>query len=530
MTTAQPLTADQLNALGTATGYQGAPITSVGLPQAQAPTNAGDVKTTGSITLPDGSSPTTGSNSTVDGMVKYYQSLFDTATQQQKDIQTQKDAALQQQKTQTQPFLDKLLGAKAPSQVRADAQTTTGVDPATYFADEKAKIAEIGSLNEEYNAAKANVDQQVADLTGQGKGIPLDLLNNQAAQIQRNAAPKLNQLSANINSKAAVLQASQGMFSEAQNYVNQAVTDATADLKFNSEMYQTFYDNNQNVIDGLDTKYKDALASAKDDAEKAYSLAHADKTVVGALMINPDYAGAGITINDSLEEAQAKASKFIVNNPSLDTQIKKAQLAKLKADAVTADQSSVASWVTNIKSGTAKLSDVPASLKSAVSQGLAQAGSSVSDALSTTKSAIDRLQTMVTNNEGFSGAVGAKGLSSFFGLKGSPVAGTKAADFKNQFEQVINSTVLPNLDILRGLGRVTQKEFDTLKSAVTALSLSSSEDEFKKNLNLIQAKIDAKVTEGASGSGVSVTDPNGVVHNFPDQASADNFKKAAGIK
>jgi len=31
-------------------------------------------------------------------------------------------------------------------------------------------------------------------------------------------------------------------------------------------------------------------------------------------------------------------------------------------------------------------------------------------------------------------------------------------------------------------------------------------------------------------SGIQVTDPQGGVHTFADQASADNFKKVAGIK
>jgi hypothetical protein len=35
---------------------------------------------------------------------------------------------------------------------------------------------------------------------------------------------------------------------------------------------------------------------------------------------------------------------------------------------------------------------------------------------------------------------------------------------------------------------------------------------------------------GGAGGGVTVSDPRGVVHTFPDQSSADAFKKAAGIK
>jgi hypothetical protein len=40
----------------------------------------------------------------------------------------------------------------------------------------------------------------------------------------------------------------------------------------------------------------------------------------------------------------------------------------------------------------------------------------------------------------------------------------------------------------------------------------------------------ASSTAAPSAGGVKVTDPRGVAHTFPDQKSADNFKKAAGIK
>ena len=35
---------------------------------------------------------------------------------------------------------------------------------------------------------------------------------------------------------------------------------------------------------------------------------------------------------------------------------------------------------------------------------------------------------------------------------------------------------------------------------------------------------------GGGGGPVDVTDPNGGIHRFPDQKSADAFKKAAGIQ
>lgn len=559
---ATPLNQEQLNAIAKQTGYTptGGGFSSTGLPNstyttpsgavvdasgntttlppAVAPTNVKDINQTGTPTLPS-TTPSNGSTTGIGALTDYYKSLFDTATKQASDAQTQRDQALTQQKQQTSGFLSNLMNAKSASQTRSDAQAQTGIDPNSYFAEEKAKITELGSLNEEYNSFKAQVDQQKAALQSQGRGIPIDLLNNQAAQIDRNAAPRLNLMSANINSKAATLQASQGMFSEASKYVEQAVTDATADLKFNADMYKTFYDQNQSIIDSLDNKYKEALTTATTTAQNAYTLALNEKKSVGELMINPDYAGAGITITDSLQQAQTKASAYVANNPNLDTQLKKAQIAKIYSDIqkqnTIVDQNAVDGWVKNINSGKAKLTDIKdANLRTAVSTALSKSIGSISDTLQQTKDSLVELQNMVkndsiTNPTGFRSAVGVKGISSFFGLKGTPIAGSGAANFDNKLKQILSEVVLPNLDKLRGLGRVTQKEFDTLQASVTSLNTNLSETEFKKELNTLVETIDKKLTE-TSSSGVQVTDPNGMIHSFPDQASADAFKKAAGIK
>ncbi len=298
------------------------------LPVASAPTSATNINQTSSVTIPSATVNTPGTSG-VDGMVSYYKSLFDTASKQASDAQAAETAAKATQGTETKGFLDKILGAKSPSDVTANATAQTGIDPATYFADEKARIAEIDTLNNQYNDLVANRDNQIAALTGQGRGIPLDLLNNQAAQITRNAAPAINSAAMNINSKAAALQASQGMFQEAQQYIDKAVAASTADLKYNVDMYTMFYQKNQDVIDKLDTKYQSALTQATSAAKSAYDLATTNASAIGKLMIDPDLAGAGITLNDSIEQAQQKASTYLQSHPTIDTQYKLAQINAL---------------------------------------------------------------------------------------------------------------------------------------------------------------------------------------------------------
>lgn len=282
------------------------PIAGQNLSSATAPTNASQVNNNvGNTNLPTnipGMGNIAGATSATAGT----QSYIDTQAQIAKDRQEQIRKQMELLNAQTKPLLDRLMGSLSPEQTRLQAQQQTGINPEEYFADQKAKIAEIGTLTQEYNAAKAQMEQQLAQT--QDKLGSMNFINNQTAQIQRNAAPVLNQLSANINAKSAVLQALQGNFAEAQNFVNQAVQDATAEYKYNADLYSTFYQLNKDAIETLDAPYKEAYTAALNLAQSTYEQSLKDKTKIGELMIDPALRNAGITMNDTIEQAYAKAS------------------------------------------------------------------------------------------------------------------------------------------------------------------------------------------------------------------------------
>lgn len=290
-----PFTSAGAAQLSSLTGTQLAPPTP--------PSSASGVTQTPGFNLPS-NSPTSPNTSDVNGLVAFYNKQFETLQKQQEDYQKQQETAQKAQSEQTKPFLDKLLGSKSPSEVRAGAQAETGVNVKDYFAEEKASLAELEKLNTDYNEQVALKDQAIAGSYGQLASNTF--INNQIAQIERNAAPRLNQMSANIKSKAAILEAKQGRFEEAQKYVDQAVQDATADVKFNFDLFKTFYDMNQNTIDSLDKKYQDAFKTGLGLAEKAWTTSLDEKKEVGKLMIDSPYAG--ITLSDDLNSAYRKVS------------------------------------------------------------------------------------------------------------------------------------------------------------------------------------------------------------------------------
>ena len=274
------------------------------LAKAQPSSSVADVSNFSSISVPTTNYQTQNISSAT-AATSAYQTMLDQLFAQQKDYQAQLQAEQANQAQTKSTLASFLTGSKTPQQMRDDAYSQTGINPTNYFAEEKAKIAEIGSLTEQYNNVVAQRDQQIA-ATGD-KMASMNFINNQTAQIRNNAAPELNRLSANINSKAAVLQALQGQFSEAETYVKNAVSAQTADYEFKLNALKTFYDMNEDTITRLDSKYQNAFNTALQLAKDEYTRANKEATDVGALMI--EYPSAGITISDSLDTAYTKASK-----------------------------------------------------------------------------------------------------------------------------------------------------------------------------------------------------------------------------
>lgn len=281
-----------------------------------------------------------------------------------------------------------------------------------------------------------------------------------------------------INAQATILENS---FSEQSSTLNNLLS---ATQKFQSDMNTYNLNLQKDVADAKQTEFSDAMNNAnftlsqKKDAYDAYIQ------------------------QANLTETQ-KQNAF-------DRWYKTQDLAIKQAAQTLNDDTAAQSWVKNIENGTAKISDVPKNLKDAVSIGLANSGGgNQSQLLETTQKSLQELNNMVNNESwysflpgggtGFHGAVGAKGISSFFGLKDKPAAGTAAGNFYKKLNQVKNDVILPNLNILHGLGRVTDREFQSLTSAVTSLDADLSEDAFKEELKNITDRINEKVLEVNNG-------------------------------
>lgn len=293
---------DQTAAQGT-TPYAGSTYEQQYLAKYPAPTNASLVDSQYTPTTIPTESPyisdifaATSGMAGLDQMNQFQQKFFE-----------QQLKAQEEQNARNQSLLEKFMGSvQSPLEARAQAIKETGIDPEKYYAQQAAGIKEIEALTNEYNNVVQMKDEQIA--RSQDKLGTNNFINNQVAQIERNAAPKLNRISADINAKAATLQALQGNFAEAQKYVNEAVAAATADTKFKYDMFTMVYNQNQDNFDRVQSIYKDAYTSAMAQAQFAYEQQLTDKRAMAELLLK--YPTAGIDIySDSLMDAYSKASK-----------------------------------------------------------------------------------------------------------------------------------------------------------------------------------------------------------------------------
>jgi len=113
------------------------------------------------------------------------------------------------------------------------------------------------------------------------------------------------------------MEARQNNFNEARSFANEAVADYTADLRFEYERYNDFVDMNMDLLDSLGAEYKEFVEGERQAILQKLTIEEQDKRSVMDLSLK--YPKAGITINDTLEEATKKASEWSGAQPAETT-------------------------------------------------------------------------------------------------------------------------------------------------------------------------------------------------------------------
>lgn len=258
---------------------------------------------TPSVNVPQ-QNPTIGSISGVDGQMSYFNEIDKELKKRADEARKAAMALKESEKVKEEKgLLAKLMGGPSRQEVMQQATAQSGLQQ--YESDVAARSAEIGTLTQQYNKTLAARDQQIAQT--QDKFASTNFISNQVAQINRNAAPVLNQIAADINAKTAMMQVSQGQIQNAQKYIAQMVDAVTADRKDTYDMYVRLQSENEQVYNSLKSEYKEAYNSAMGNARDAWTYARQEATKVGQLML--DNPQAGITPQDTFDEALMKVQR-----------------------------------------------------------------------------------------------------------------------------------------------------------------------------------------------------------------------------
>jgi hypothetical protein len=134
------------------------------------------------------------------------------------------------------------------------------------------------------------------------------------------------------------------------------------------------------------------------------------------------------------------------------------------------------------------------------------------------------LITEIRNHPGFESAVGAKGVSSGFGLFDSPVSGTDAAGAKELIGTLSAKNFLAGVKSFKdsgGGGSLSDNEGKQLSAALRSLNTNQSESDFKKALDKIESLLKRTMQQAEI--------PTGYVKP-KDRALLDKFNKLSPEK
>lgn len=217
--------------------------------------------------------------------------------------------------SQNRPTID--LATTRTQQLESTGATALRED----VAQQSLKLAEIKGERDRLDIMEQN---EIDALTK--AGITRGAIERETTTIQRKYASKKAKLSADLNAEASMLAAMQGNYTMAKEAADQAVLDYVFDYQQKVDTFNNVFNTYSDLISDLNQEEKEILKTAATEAQKELDKVTQEKKDVMALRLQ--YAGAGISINDSLEQATAKAEKIAGSDAELNRQLKEAQLAE----------------------------------------------------------------------------------------------------------------------------------------------------------------------------------------------------------
>lgn len=131
--------------------------------------------------------------------------------------------------------------------------------------------------------------------------------NSEKNRIQREYNTKIAKATAKLSSEAALASLYQGDLTRAETHINNAVNAYLHDYDAEIDRFDNLKSTYSDWIDDLDRDERDAFNLAYDELKTERAKTEEEKKTIGGLMLEYNQYGAGITLDDTMEEALRKS-------------------------------------------------------------------------------------------------------------------------------------------------------------------------------------------------------------------------------
>lgn len=208
-----------------------------------------------------------------------------------------------QEKEKEKSSIWNIIKSKEQEDVKSETEGNIGFDMGEYLVTRKQDIAEMESLQKQYQdilVLKENEQLSIENRPGFTKSIA----EREWTYAEKKWNSRLNAIAGGINTKAAIMKLKDENYTQAQQYINQAINYHTQELENTYKQFDKIQEENKELWNNLSENQKDVYNTAKDFALQEYQTARAEKTQIGNLMSDyPDAPWDSNSMNLSLGEA-----------------------------------------------------------------------------------------------------------------------------------------------------------------------------------------------------------------------------------
>lgn len=209
----------------------------------------------------------------------------------------------------------------APSQTEIIEREREELGVNRLLDEQKVILDQIRGLRQQ--AIDVEQERGEALATSEGRKAPIGFIRGEKARMNEVYDRRIATISKRVGAETAVLEASQGLVNQARGLIQDTVNAATYDTEMELKRVNLFMEENQQQINELDTEIQRDLKRTQNHWENRLAEERKEKEQIMNLMI--ETPTAGISIDDTLEEAGSKAATTLGAKKVEDVALKAAE-------------------------------------------------------------------------------------------------------------------------------------------------------------------------------------------------------------